>query len=176
MSRPMALALLHCLRPANPHLHTNLLVPFSTLLSSPLAPVSKGPLLCLGSAISCCVSSVYLIIISRMPSPTLFWVRVGPNGHAHKVRAAEAKQWPSPKCWIKQAWQQTELPGEAQLVLVLCLCPVHLPDAQPCWPRTRLDVQSGGDTETASPRSLLELLHHNHSSVIGCACLFRLTG
>lgn len=103
MSRPMVLALLRCLRPANPHLYTDLLVPFSTLLSSPLAPVSKAPVLRLGSAISCRVSSVYLIIISRMPSPTLFWVRVGPNGHAHKVRAAEAKQWPSPRGWIKQA-------------------------------------------------------------------------
>ena len=62
MSRPMVLALLRCLRPANPHLYTDLLVPFSTLLSSPLAPVSKAPVLCLGSAISCRVSSVYLII------------------------------------------------------------------------------------------------------------------
>lgn len=40
-SRPMVLALLR-LRPADPHLHTDLLVPFSTLLSSPLAPVSKA--------------------------------------------------------------------------------------------------------------------------------------
>lgn len=48
MSRPMVLALSLPQTSEPPSLHTDLLVPFSTLLSSPLAPVSKGPVLCLG--------------------------------------------------------------------------------------------------------------------------------
>lgn len=54
---------------------------------------------------------------------------------------------------------------------------VHFLDPLPCWPRTELDISSGSYTdEIASHRSTSKLPHHGPSSMVGCACLLRLTG
>lgn len=106
----------------------------------------------------CYVNLVCLkIIFSRIRSPVLLWVR------GICIRFGLQKQSNDYHFQKIVKGLDTMMYRDTSALWDL-VCPAHLPDSQPCWSRTELDIQSGRYTNKISSYiSFPKLLHHGSS-------------